>query len=264
MPSHVELRDHAHFVEVRLARADKRNALAFSMLRELVAAGKSIAKRRNVRAVVLTGDGPSFCAGIDLGDLRNPKNTALAGFELLRPGANLFQQAFLVFRDLPIPVIAAIHGHCFGAGMQLALGADFRIARPDAQLSIMETRWGLVPDMAASVTLRGLVGLDVAKELAMTARVVTGTEAARIGLVTRTAEDPFAEAAKLAAELADRSPDAVLAVKRVFNAMVSESDSATLALEKKWQRRLMLGKNFGIAGKRAKAPETPYADRELD
>ena len=121
MANLVELREHGTLVEVRLNRADKRNALAFSMLRELVAAGKSIAKRRDVRTVVLTGDGPTFCAGIDLGDLRNPRNKALAAFELLRPGANLFQQAFLTFRDLPVPVIAAIQGHCFGAGMQLAL-----------------------------------------------------------------------------------------------------------------------------------------------
>lgn len=263
MTSHVRIREHGHLLEVRLDRADKRNALAFSMLRELVEAGQTIAKRRDVRAVVLTGEGPSFCAGIDLGDLRNPKNTALAAFELLRPGANLFQQAFLTFRDLPVPVIAAIHGHCFGAGMQLALGADFRLSRPDAQLAIMETRWGLVPDMAASVTLRGLVGLDVAKELAMTSRVVSGTEAARIGLVTRVEEDPFAAAQALAKELAERSPDAVLAVKRVFNAMVSEGEGATLALEKRWQRRLMMGKNFGIAQKRAKSPELPYVDREL-
>lgn len=264
MANLVELREHGPLVEVRLSRADKRNALAFSMLRELVAAGKSLAKRRDVRVVVLTGDGPSFCAGIDLGDLRNPRNKAVAAFELLRPGANLFQQAFLTFRDLPIPVIAAIQGHCFGAGMQLALGADVRIARPDAQLSIMETRWGLVPDMAASVTLRGLVGLDVAKELAMTSRIISGEEAARIGLVTRTAEEPFAAAKSLADELCERSPDAVLAVKRVFNAMVSESNASTLGLEKAWQRRLMLGKNFPIAQKRGKSPETPYVDRELD
>ena len=251
-------------VEVCLNRPDKRNAMSFQLLRDLLKTGESLKKRRDVRAVILTGEGTSFSAGIDLGDLQNPKNSIVAMWELSRPGPNLFQQVFLVWRDLPVPVIAAIHGHCFGAGMQFALGADFRIAAPDAQLAIMEARWGLVPDMAASVTLRGLVGLDIAKELTMTARIVSGVDAKAIGLVSHVADDPFARALELARELSDRSPDAVLAAKRVLNAMVSESESNTLALEKKWQRRLLLGKNFRIAGRKAKAPELPFAEREFD
>lgn len=251
-------------VEVALNRPDKRNAMSFDLLRELLKTGELLKKQRDIRVVILTGEGSSFSAGIDLGDLQSPKNSLVAMWELTRPGPNLFQQVFLVWRDLPVPVIAAIHGHCFGAGMQFALGADFRIATPDAQLAIMEARWGLVPDMAATVTLRGLVGLDVAKELTMTARIVNGTDAKAIGLISHVSDDPFGKALELAAELTTRSPDAVLAAKRVLNAMVSESESATLALEKKWQRRLLLGKNFRIAGKRAKSPELGFVEREYD
>jgi enoyl-CoA hydratase/carnithine racemase len=185
-------------------------------------------------------------------------------WELSRPGPNLFQRVFLIWRDLPVPVIAAIHGHCFGAGMQLALGADFRITTPDAQLAIMEARWGLVPDMALTVTLRGLVGLDVAKELTMTARAISGTEAKSLGLVSHVDQDPMTKALALANEIAARSPDAVLAAKRVLNAMVTQSESETLALEKRWQRRLLLGKNFKIAGKKAKNPELNFVEREFD
>lgn len=265
MTNLIQLIDHPNnIIEVRLNRPDKRNAMSFALLRELLKIGEELHEQRAVRAVILTGEGASFSAGIDLNDLRSPKNSVTALWELSRPGPNLFQRVFLVWRDLPVPVIAAIHGHCFGAGMQLALGADFRIATPDSQLAIMEARWGLVPDMAISVTLRGLIGLDMAKELTMTARIVSGTDAKAIGLVSHVAEDPMIKALELANEIADRSPDAVTAAKRVLNAMVSQPDSDTLALEKRWQRRLLLGRNFKIAGKRAKSPELGYVDREFD
>ena len=261
----VQIITHPHnVVEVRLNRPDKRNAMSFDLLRELLRIGEELKEQRAVRAVLLTGEGTSFSAGIDLNDLRSPKNSLTAMWELSRPGPNLFQRVFLIWRDLPVPVIAVIHGHCFGAGMQLALGADFRIATPDSQLAIMEARWGLVPDMAVSVTLRGLVGLDMAKELTMTARIVNGADAKTAGLVSHVSDDPMGKALELAAEICTRSPDAVLAAKRVLNAMVSEGDAETLALEKKWQRRLLLGKNFKIAGKRAKQPELVYVERQFD
>ena len=265
MPSLIQLINHPNnIIEVRLNRPEKRNAMSFNLLRELTQVGEELMEQRAVRAVILSGEGASFSAGIDLGDLRSPKNSVTALWELSRPGPNLFQRVFLVWRDLPVPVIAAIHGHCFGAGMQLALGADFRVATPDAQLAIMEARWGLVPDMALSVTLRGLVGLDMAKELTMTARIVSGNDAKTIGLVSHVAEEPLVKALALANEIAERSPDAVLAAKRVLNAMVSQPESDTLALEKKWQRRLLLGKNFKIAGKRAKQPDLAYVERQFD
>ncbi len=253
-----------HIVEVRLNRPEKRNAMSFALLRELLKIGEELQEQREIRAVILTGEGTSFSAGIDLGDLQSPRNAITALWELSRPGPNLFQRVFLIWRDLPVPVIAAIHGHCFGAGMQLALGADFRITTPDAQLAIMEARWGLVPDMALTVTLRGLVGLDVAKELTMTARAISGTDAKAIGLVSHVDQDPMTKALALANEIAARSPDAVLAAKRVLNAMVTQSESETLTLEKRWQRRLLLGKNFKIAGKKAKNPELNFVEREFD
>lgn len=265
MSHFIQLIEHPnHIIEVKLNRPDKRNAMSFALLRELLKVGEQIHEQRQIRAVILTGEGNSFSAGIDLEDLQSSRNTMSAMWELSRPGPNLFQRVFLVWRDLPVPVIAAIHGHCFGAGMQLALGADFRIATPDAQLSIMEARWGLVPDMGITATLRGLIGLDMAKELTMTARIISGSEAKEIGLISHATNDPMAKALALADEISSRSPDAVLAAKRVLNAMVSQSESDTLALEKRWQRRLMLGKNFKIAGKKAKSPELNFIEREFD
>lgn len=253
-----------NIVEVQLNRPDKRNAMSFALLRELLKTGEELKNDRFLRAVILTGAGQSFSAGIDLSDLQNPKNSLMALWELSRPGPNLFQKVFLVWRDLPVPVIASIHGHCFGAGMQLALGADFRISTPDAQLAIMESRWGLVPDMAASVTLRGLIGLDMAKELTMTARTISGTDAKAIGLVSHVAEQPFNKAMELASEISTRSPDAVLAAKRVLNAMVTDTASETLTLEKRWQLRLLLSRNAKISQQKARDPAASFNGRQFD
>ncbi len=256
--------DIAHGVaQVRLDRADKRNALSFRMISELLKVGKQLQRDRTVRAVVLSGEGESFCAGIDLKDLRDPANRVKAVWELSRPGPNLFQQVFLVWRELPVPVIALLHGHCYGAGTQLALGADLRIATPDSQLAIMEARWGLVPDMGASVTLRQLVGLDVAKELMMTARVVSGAQAHALGLVSHVHSDPVAKATEIIAEMTERSPDAVAAAKRLCNAMATDSPASTLGLEKRLQLRLLLGDNFKIAAKRAKDATLAWHNRTL-
>jgi len=249
-------------VEVQLNRADKRNALSFDLLRQIFQAGRSLRRRRDVRAVLLTGAGSSFCAGIDLVDLRNPKNKMTALMALLSPRANMFQKVFLCWRDLPFPVIAVLHGHCLGAGMQLALGADFRVATPDCQLSIMEAKWGLLPDMGASVTLRGLVGLDRAKELTMTARILSGSEAHQLGLVSHVSEQPYQRAVQLVEEISQRSPDSVAGIKQLFNAMISKSEYRTLALERKWQLRLLRGKNFPKAAKRDKDPSIPYEPRQ--
>lgn len=249
--------------QIRLHRPDKRNALSFAMLAELLALGKKLRKDKTLRAVLISGEGPCFSAGIDLGDLRNPAHKLRAAWELSRPGANLFQQVFLVWRELPVPVLALIHGHCYGAGLQLALGADLRIATPDAQLAIMEAKWGLVPDMGASVTLRQLIGLDRARELMMTARVISGTEAKAIGLVSHLADDLVAKARELVAELRERSPDAVAAAKLLCNALATDDAAATLGLEKRLQRSLLTGKNFAVAARRAKDPTVAWGPREI-
>jgi len=204
---------------VRLDRPDKLNALDPAMFEALVETGTSLIDRDDIGAVVLTGAGRAFCAGLDFGSF-----AAMAGDgagrvvvprEPLGAARALGQQAVHVWSLVPAPVIAAVHGFAFGGGLQIALGADIRIVAPDTQLSVMEVQWGLVPDMCGTQLLPELVGRDVAKELALTGRKVSGAEAARIGLATRAADDPLAEAQALAAEIAGHSRSATRAVKRL-------------------------------------------------
>lgn len=246
---------------VRLNRPDKRNAMSFALLRELLVTAGRLGRDRRLRAVLLTGAGASFSAGIDLGELQSRRNRLFAFVQLLKPGQSLFQRAFLAWQDLPVPVIAVLHGHCFGAGMQLALAADMRVATPQCQLSIMEGRWGLVPDMGITRTLRGLMPLDVVKELAFSARIIDGNQAHILGLVTHIADDPLAKGRELAQEFSERSPDAVLAGKRVLNAMVL-SPGRALWLEKWWQLKLLLGRNGVIARRKDKAPGLEFEPRQ--
>lgn len=247
---------------VRLNRPDKRNAMSFALLRELLAAARALQRDRSLRGVILAGAGESFSAGIDLVDLGDPRHRLFAFWQLLKPGPSLFQQAFLAWRELPVPVIAALHGHCFGAGMQLALAADIRIATPGCELSIMEARWGLVPDMGLTQTLKGVVAADVARELVYSARVLSGEAAQRLGLVTHVADDPLQAARVLAGEFAARSPDALLAAKRVLDAMTQASPRRALRLEKLWQLKLLLGRNFAVARRRGKDGEARFEPRQ--
>jgi enoyl-CoA hydratase/carnithine racemase len=260
--ANIALSHHDGIATVRLDRADKRNALSFALLRELLACGRRLARDRSLRGVILTGAGSSFCAGIDLSELESRRNRLFAFWELVKPWPSLFQRAMLVWQELPVPVIAALHGHCFGAGMQLALAADLRIARADCQLAIMESRWGLVPDMGLSRSLRGLVAADVARELTYSGRVISGEQAHRLGLVSHLADDPEAAAGQLAREFAERSPDAVLAAKRVIDAMLHSRPRRALMIEKRWQLRLLLGRNSRIARARARDPERRFGPRQ--
>ena len=204
---------------VRLDRPDKLNALDPAMFEALVQTGTSLIDRDDIGAVVLTGAGRAFCAGLDFGSF-----AAMAGDgagrvvvprEPLGAARALGQQAVHVWSLVPAPVIAAVHGFAFGGGLQIALGADIRLVAPDTQLSVMEVQWGLVPDMCGTQLLPELVGRDVAKELALTGRKVSGTDAVRLGLATRAADDPLAEARALAAEIAAHSRSATRAVKRL-------------------------------------------------
>jgi enoyl-CoA hydratase/carnithine racemase len=224
---------------VTLTRPDKHNALDLTMIDAITAAAMRLLSEHPVRAVVLNGAGPSFCSGLDLGSV-----AASGGLETFRamldePVPNYFQRAAHSWIDVPVPVIAAIHGSCLGGGLQIALAADIRIATPDARLSVMEAHWGLIPDMSITRTLPRLVGIDVAKELTYTARVISGQEAAHLGLVTRVAADPLAEALELAREIATRSPDAVRRAKRLFDESWNGAASATLALEAELQGELI-------------------------
>ena len=246
---------------VYLNRPEKRNAMSFALLRELVSTAQNIQKDRSIRCVILTGAAHVFSAGIDLADLNSPKNKAYATWELIKPGQSLFQKAFLIWQELPVPVIAAIEGFCFGAGMQLALAADIRIAHPKTQLSIMESRWGLVPDMGLTRSIKGIIGLDLAKELTLTARIFDGNYAQQIGLVTHLDADPLAKAQLIAQEMLQRSPDALIAAKRVLHAM-EHAPKKSLRLEKIWQLKLLLGKNSQIARKKDKNPELQFLPRQ--
>lgn len=209
-----------HVATVTLTRGAKHNALDGAMFLGILEAAERAATTPGVRAVVLHGEGKSFCSGLDVASFMSGDGP-LSNDDLLRrdPGrsGNVAQRVCTEWIDLPVPVIAAIHGNCFGGGLQIALGADVRIAAPDARLSVMEAKWGLVPDMGITRTLPRLVRLDVAKELTYTARVVSGAEAAELGLVTRVADDPLAAARELAAAIAGRSPDAVRAAKRLYD-----------------------------------------------
>ena len=206
----IEVTDHV--AVVTLNRPEKHNALDGAMFEGIVEAADQVAQMPEVRAVVLHGAGPSFCSGLDV--------SAFGSLDTIldRPDgqrANVAQRTCTGWIDVPAPVIAAVHGNCFGGGLQIALGADIRIVAPDAQLSVMEVHWGLVPDMCGTQLLPELVGRDVAKELALTGRKVPGAEAVRIGLATRAADDPLAEAQALAAEIAGHSRSATRAVKRL-------------------------------------------------
>lgn len=226
----IEIADHV--ARVTLTRAEKHNALDIPMFDAIIAAAQRLRSEPGVRAVVLHGDGPSFCSGIDIAAVMSSKPSLDEVIAPLRdPVPNYFQRAAYDWIRVPVPVIAAIQGHCLGGGLQIALGADIRIAAPDARLSVMEIRLGIIPDMSITRTLPRLVGIDVAKVLAYTGRVITGEEAARLGVVTRVSADPLADALTLAHEIASQSPDAVRGAKRLFDESWTGSPEETLGLE---------------------------------
>jgi enoyl-CoA hydratase/carnithine racemase len=221
--------------DVRLARPDKMNALDQAMFTAIAEAGAAVAADDSVRAVVLSGEGRAFCSGLDFGSFQamaeaggssrpRPERDASDDGGLGSIGhvgdriTHLGQQVAHVWQEVPVPVVAAVHGVALGGGCQIALGADIRICAPDARFSVLEIKWGLIPDMTGTWMLPRLVGLDVAKELTFTGRMVEGPEAVAIGLATRLADDPLAAALELARELAGKSPDALRAAKRLLNA----------------------------------------------
>jgi len=232
--------------DVRLNRPDKLNALDQAMFEGLVETGKALAADPSLRAVVLSGEGRAFCAGLDFAGFMGMARNAPSPRSLLDRGdsvANFAQQAAWGWTELPVPVIAAVHGVAFGGGLQIALGADLRLVAPDAQLSVMEIKWGLIPDMSGSQTLRHLVRLDIAKELAFTGRIVSGTEAVALGLATRVSQRPHDDALALAREIAGKSPDAIRAGKRLLNSANLVSVGEGLRLEESLQRGLIGGPN---------------------
>jgi enoyl-CoA hydratase/carnithine racemase len=224
--------------DVKFARADKLNALDQGQFEAVCAAIDRLAAMKDVRCVVLSGEGRGFCAGVDLDSLAS--NPALRDLMPRSHGqANVFQQVAWGWRALPVPVIAAVHGMAFGAGFQIMLGADIRIATADAQLSMMEVRWGLAPDVGGIALLRGLVRGDVARELTYTARKMSGDEAFALGIVTHVDADPHGRAMTLARAIAANSPDAVRASKRLFN-LASDAGSGEILLAESREQQVLL------------------------
>jgi enoyl-CoA hydratase/carnithine racemase len=229
---------------VSLNRADKLNALDAEMLNSLILAAETLSATEGLRAVVLTGEGRSFCAGLDFASFAAMAQAgggmAFDPFARAENNpANLVQRAAYDWNQLAVPVIAALRGHVFGGGLQIALGADIRYAAPDIRMSVMEIKWGLIPDMSGSQTLRDLVGLDVAKELTWTGREVEATEAHDLGLVTRVYEDPLAQALDTARAIANRSPHAIRAGKQLLNRAWHGPQNEGLALEEALQKKLL-------------------------
>ena len=223
--------------DVRLNRPEKLNALDGAMFKALADAGESLKDRSDVRAVVLSGEGRSFCAGLDFSSFQEMgssegKNETDTENRLQGRITHLGQQAAWVWQELEVPVIGAISGHALGAGFQIAMGPDIRLVHPDTKMSVLEIRWGLVPDMGASVLLPPLVGLDVAKELYFTGRMISGTEAAQLGIATRVSENPRADAMELAAEIAGKNPEAIRRMKPILNGIGERSTAQRFAAER--------------------------------
>lgn len=231
---------------VTLTRPEVHNALDRAMFDAIDAAAlelRALAEADEIEAVVLQGEGKSFCSGLDVKAMLSGGDFAGAVDELLskRAGdlANFAQRVAYHWKAIPVPVIAALHGNVLGGGLQISLGADIRIATPDAKLSIAEVRWGLIPDMALTTSLPHLIGIDHAKELTWTGKVISGAEAATIGLVTRTADDAGAEALALAGEIVGKSAMAVRRAKRLYDEVWEASDVQRLATEERLQREIL-------------------------
>ena len=229
MSDRVKVSVEGGVAEVRLNRPDKMNALDGAMYEALIEAGDRLKDDRAVRAVVLSGEGEAFCAGLDGQTLKmlmgahpgegGPLHSPFAAAHEQRPYgiANRVQYAVWVWHVMPVPVIAAVHGAAIGSGFELALGADIRIVAPDTRMAIIELDWGMVPDMCGAHLMTRLAADEAMRELLFTGRAFTGAEAVAMGLASRTAADPRREALKLAAEIAAKSPDAVRAAKRLLN-----------------------------------------------
>lgn len=250
---------------VALNRPEKHNGVDWPMLKEVRKVQQQLARHKTLRAVVLKGEGPSFCAGLDVKSvMSNPKTAVVMYANLWLPMRNIFQTWSMGWRDLGVPVIAQIHGNCFGAGIQYAMGADIRVCTPDAQLSILEAKWGLVPDMGGAALVRELLPVDVAKELTMTGRVLSGLQAKELGLVTHVVENPEEKVQALVEEMLTRSPDSVAASKFMLQRIFGIDEAAHLTQERRWQRRVLGFKNQRISVvKNSKQPTMPFAKRQI-
>lgn len=226
----VEYKDH--IARVTLTRGDKLNALDDAMVKAIIAAGQEVAAS-DARVVVLSGEGPSFCAGLDLSSFARMGQVDPRDWLMSRShgDTNEMQELVMVWRRVPVPVIAAVQGVAYGGGLQLALGADIRIASPDSKWSVMEMKWGIVPDLGGMVLLPKLVRSDVLRMLTYTAQPIGAEQAERWGLITQLANDPLAEALALAKEIAGKSPSAIRAAKRLIDVAETAGRAEVLQTE---------------------------------
>lgn len=226
--------------QVRLNRPDKMNALDPKMFEAIIAAGEELRTMKGLRAVVLAGEGRSFCAGLDVSSFTaSPDGTRKPLTDRTHGNANTFQEVAMTWRKCPVPVIAAVHGVCFGGGMQIASGADIRVVHPASRMAIMEMKWGLVPDMGGYHLWRGMVRDDVLRELVYTNREFTGEEAKEYGLATFVSEDPLGKANDIANTIANRNPEAIRGAKRLSDAMLEKSGDEILMEESVEQSAIM-------------------------
>ena len=244
----VEMKDGV--ADVRMVRADKMNALDDAMFQALIDTGEELKTRAGLRAIVLSGEGRAFCAGLDMGNFgkmasgerraQSSTTDALLTPKRTAGGSNRAQHAVMVWREQTVPVIAAIHGVAFGGGFQLALGADIRFVTADTRMAVLEIKWGLVPDMGGLVLMKRLVRDDVARELTYTGRIFDGTEALRLGFATRVCEDPRTEALALATEIASKSPSAIRGSKRLLD-MSHDADQQAILLAESAEQGALIG-----------------------
>lgn len=248
---------------VQLNRPDKLNAINLDLIDDLIEAAAIVRAENTLRVVILEGSGESFCAGLDFQSAGiEPGRLARYLAKILRR-ENRFQRCCLVWRTLPLPVIAVLQGHCLGGGTQLAMAADFRIAKPDLQIAIMESKWGLVPDMCGTLTFPECMPIDQAKRLAMTADPVDAASAVRYGLVTELCDDPHRAALELAARLVARSPDAIAMTKKLFHRTWFGGTRWSLLWETWYQIRLMRGENHRVAKQRAAGKKRDFSPRRM-
>lgn len=260
----VTLRIESDIAFVTLNRAGKRNALDMAMFKAIDKISRQLKRNRKIRAVMVQGNGEDFCSGLDVKSVLSERSSAMLLLAKWLPGhANLAQRVSVNWRKIPVPVIMVIQGRCWGGGLQIALGADFRFTTREASLSIMEGKWGLIPDMGANLALRELVAKDVALKLAMTAETISAQRALDMGLVTGVSNDPLQQATQLVEQITERSPDAVAAVKRLYQKTWFGAEWLMLARESYYQMKILMGKNQNRAVKKQLNPDknTHYVDR---
>jgi enoyl-CoA hydratase/carnithine racemase len=259
MTKRVSLSVESGLARVCLDRADKRNALDLEMFQAIAAVQRQVKRDRSVRVVILTAAGEDFSSGLDITSMMSNRSAMLRLLWKWTPWhANLAQQVSVGWRRLSVPVIAAIRGRCWGGGLQIALGADYRMAHHDASFSIMEGKWGLIPDMGGTLALRDIMSRDHAMRIAMSAEILDATQANSLGLVSEITAEPESSALQLAEVISQRSPDAVSAVKRLYRKSWNGSEGAALARETLYQAGILAGPNQRIAVKRQLGKDIPY------